>query len=71
MHFREKFMKNDVSDQYSRLIISASERFRKMAYIRFDAELNGLQTDVKSFLAIDFFPDYSMRILNNCTIFLW
>ena len=58
-------MKNDVSEWYSSLIISASERFKKMAYIRFDAELNGLQTDIEPFLAIDFSDTHFMKILKN------
>ena len=62
-------MKNDVSEQYSSLIIPASERFKKMAYTRFDAELNGLQTGVKHFLAIDFSLIHFIKILKNEAIF--
>jgi len=46
-------VKNDLFDRYCRLIISALERFQKKLYIRVDAELNRLQNDRKSFLAID------------------
>ena len=35
--FREKYMKNDVSERYSSLIISASGCFKKIAYIGLDA----------------------------------
>ena len=58
-------MRKDVSERYSSLIISASERFKKMAYIRFDAELNGLQTGTKLFLAIDFSHTHFIEILKN------
>ena len=58
-------MKKHVSDRYCSLIISASERFKKMAYTRFDAELNGLQTGIKPFLAIDFSDTHFMKILKN------
>ena len=63
--FREKYMEKDVSERYSSLIISASERFKKMAYMRFDAELNGLQTGIKLFLAIDFSHTHFIEILKN------
>ena len=58
-------MKNDASEPYRRLIIPASERFQKMACIRFDAELNGLQTDIKFILAIDFSTIHLIKILKN------
>ena len=58
-------MEKDVSERYSSLIISASERFKKMAYIRFDAELNGLHTGIKLFLAIDFSHTHFIEILKN------
>ena len=63
--FREKYMKNDVSERYSSLIISASERFKEIAYVRFDAELNGLQTGLQRFLAIDFSHTHFIEILKN------
>ena len=47
-------VKNDLFDRYCRLIISALERFEKKPIIWIDAELNRLQNDRKSFLAIDF-----------------
>jgi len=40
-----------------------------MVYIRFNAELNGLQTGVKFFLAIDFSPTHLIKILQNGAIF--
>ena len=58
-------MKNDASEPYWGLIIPASERFQKMACIRFDAELNGLQTDIKFILAIDFSNIQLIKILKN------
>ena len=67
--FCEKYMKNAVSEQYSSLIISASERFQKMAYIQFDAELYGLQTSIKHFLAIDFSHTRFIEILKTWAIF--
>ena len=63
--FREKYMKNDVSERYSSLIISASGCFKKIAYIRFDAGLNGLQTGIKLFLAVDFSHTHFIEILKN------
>ena len=68
--FNRKFRKSDVSEHRSHLIISASERSEKMPYRRFDAELNGLQTDVKRFLAIDFLSMHFIKILKIVEIFL-
>ena len=62
-------MKNDVSEQYSSLSISVSERFGKMVYIRFDAELYGLQTGITRFLAIDFSAIHIIKILKNRAVF--
>ena len=62
-------MKNDVSEHYCGLIIPASERFGKMVYIRFDTELNGLQTNIKFILAIDFSAMHFIKILKNGVIF--
>jgi len=47
-------MKNTLTEWYSISIISAPERFEAKSNIRFDAELNGLQTGEKIFLAIVF-----------------
>ena len=58
-------MKKDVSERYSNLIISTSEPFKEMAYIRFDGELNGLQTGIKLFLAIDLSHTHFIEILKN------
>ena len=63
--FVEKYTKNDVSERHSSLIISASERSKKMAFKRFDADLNGLQTRIKRFLAIDFSQTHFIEILKN------
>ena len=40
-----------------------------MVYKRFDAELNGLQTSTKLFLAIDFSAMHFIKILKNGAIF--
>ncbi len=58
-------MKNGLTEQYSILIILTLECFEKKSYIGIDAELNGLQTDKKSFLAIDFSPIHIVKILKN------
>jgi hypothetical protein len=47
-------MKNDVTEQYSSPIISALKPFEPKSYIRFGAELDGLQTDRKGFLEVVF-----------------
>ncbi len=43
-------MKKDVTVQHLDLVISALEHFEIMSNIWFDAELNGLQIDIKVFL---------------------
>lgn len=58
-------MENDVNERYSDLTISASECFKKLAYIRFDPELNGLQTGIKRFLTIDFSDTHFIKTLKN------
>ncbi len=58
-------MKNGLTEQYSILIIITLESFEKKSYIRIDAELNGLQTGTKGFLAIDFSPIHIVKILKN------
>jgi hypothetical protein len=47
-------MKNDVTEQYSSPIISALKPFEPKSYIRFGAELDGLQTDRKGFFGSRF-----------------
>jgi hypothetical protein len=63
--FSWKIGKNSVSEHFSILIISARVHFEKMSNTWFDAESNGLQTDIKFFLAIDFWPIHLVKILKN------
>jgi hypothetical protein len=49
-----KLGKNGVGTLYSYLIISAFAHFERMVYISVDAELHGLQNDIKLFLVIAF-----------------
>jgi len=58
-------MKNSVPEHFSFSIISACEPVGAKSYIRFDAELDGLQTDKKGFLEVVFLPIHLVKIVKN------
>jgi hypothetical protein len=70
-------MKKGITAQHLDLVISALELFEIMSNIWFDAELNGLQNDIKFFLEVVNWSIHFVKLLKNdkyfevhsCTVF--
>ncbi len=65
INFDEKQLKNRLTGRYSIPIISVLENFEIKSNIGIDAELNGLQTNKKIFLANDFQRIDMVKILKS------